>query len=99
MPYSVVGLLAVPALLLSLGMIVWMAVSLARKKDERRRYIAARAGLDTLVILAAALAVCAVRNAVERDGAAWTLDPFALLAGIAVLFMAELFCWKRRCGG
>lgn len=96
---TVVGMLTIPVLVLSLAVIVWMVVALARAKDERGEMILARAGLHTLIILVAVLAICTVRNLAEMARADWQLDPFMLLTGIAVCFAAELFYWKQRYGG
>lgn len=96
---TMVGVLTIPALVLSLSVIVWMVVSLAREKDERGEMILAKAGQHTLIILVAVLVICAVRNLAEIARSDWQLDPFVLLTGIAVCFAAELFYWKLRYGG
>ena len=76
-------------------------VLLLRRGDERWEKMTASAALTTLVILAAALALMTVRNAVEGAAglAPWRLDPWWLLAGASGTFLLSLLYWWRRYGG
>lgn len=99
---TLAAMLAWPVLIGSAAAVLWMAVSLARRGDERRELILAKAGEGTLAVVLVVLAVCAARNWLEgtlAGASAWRLDPWTMLAGTALVFACQLFFWKRRYGG
>ena len=96
------GLLAMGFILFSAASILWMGVSMARKGDERRREIVARASCTTFYITLGSLVVdilWGVYNSVAHGQAIEGNNPFVQLAVASFTYAICLAFYRRKYGG
>ena len=99
---GLLGWLAMGFILFSAASILWMAVSMARKGDERRREIVARASCTTFYITLASLGVdilWGVYNSVAHGQAIEGNNPFVQLAVASFTYAICLAFYRRKYGG
>ena len=99
---AIIGILGMGFIGLCLVSIVCMAVSMARRGDERRREILARAGCTTLYITLGSLVLDilwglyrSVADGVAMEGN----NPFVQLSVISFVYAISLAVYRRRYGG
>ena len=99
---ELLGYLAMGFILFCLGSILWMVVSMARRGDERRREIVARAGCTTLYITLGSLGIdifWGVYNAVANGVPVEGNNPFVQLSVISFTYAIGLAVYRRKYGG
>ena len=99
---QLLGYLAMGFILFCAGSILWMVVSMARRGDERRREIVARASCTTFYITLGNLLLdilWGVYHSVANGQAMEGDNPFVQLAVISFTYAICLAVYRRRYGG